>query len=255
MPLLFSRRKKEQKPQPRVTTFRAEQEKQVVEAVEAGLFPVRVASRNGVKIAQFSVKAALLAIVAIILASYFGLIDPIREFFQPLQTGNGTLIVSTDYIRAQVSLDGKVLGQTPYTGENIPSGRHKLKVQAAENTSNFFQESEIDIVINPGNTTIIKANPAPEQSLFSYTVISSENREAGGALLVIKALPQDVKVSIDGNSVGNAPYISETITEGPHQLLLDKSGYKPVLLDITIADDKIVTIETKLYQYQITLER
>lgn len=255
MPLLFSRRKKEQKKQPRVTTFRAEQEKQVVEAVEAGLFPVRVASRNGAKTAQFALKMALVAIVVVAVASYFGLVDPIRQFLQPIQSGNGTLIVSSDYVRANVSLNGKDLGQTPFTGENIPAGRHKVKVQAAENTNNFFQASEVEVVINPNNTTIVKANPGPSQSLFSYTVISSEDREAGDSLLIIKALPQDVRVSIDGNSMGNAPYITETISEGAHQLMLDKTGYKPVLIDITIANDKTVSVETKLYQYQITLER
>ncbi len=255
MPLSFSRHKKEEKKSARVTTFRAEQEQQVVEAVEAGLFPVRVASRNGAKLVQFSIKVFLVTIVLVAIASYFGLVEPIRRIFQPMQSGNGTLIVSTDYSRAQLSLDGKTLGQTPFTGENITAGRHKLKLEVAENTNNYFVTSELDIVINPNNTTIVKANPAPDASLFSYTVISSENRKDGDALLLIKALPQDVRVSIDGNNVGSAPYVSESITEGAHQLMLDKSGYKPVLIDITIANDKVVSVETKLYQYQVTLIR
>ncbi|MCC7304549.1 PEGA domain-containing protein [bacterium] len=255
MPQLFSRRKKDEGKSKRVTTFKEEQRQQVAEVVEAGLFPVRVASRNGVKLFNFSLKIALLAVIGVAVASYLGFIDPIRKIFQPIQTGTGTLIVSTDYIRAQVLLDGKILGQTPFTGENISAGKHILKVQAAENTNNFFESSEVGIIINPGNATIVKANLAPDQSLFSYTIISSMNRREGDPLLVIKALPQEVRATVDGNEVGSIPYVSESISTGPHQVHLDKEGYKPVLVDITIAEDKVVTIESRLYHYQVMLER
>lgn len=255
MPLFFSRKKNEPKVAPRVTTFRAQQEKQANDAVEAGLFPARVASRNGVKLVQYSFKVALLTLVVIVLISALGGIESVRKLFQPIQGGNGTLIVSSDYVRTQISLDGRTLGQTPFKGENIPSGRHKLKVQAADNKNEYFKESEFDIVVNPGNTTIVKANPAPSEALFSYTAISSENRENGDALLIIKALPQDVDVRIDGNNVGKAPFVTETLSVGPHQLLLEKTGYKPVLVDITIAEDKVISIEARLYQYQVNLDK
>lgn len=255
MPLSFLRRKKENKAEPRVTIFQAQKEKEVTEAIEAGLFPARVASRNGVKLAQYGFKVALLALVAVVLVSAFGLLEPLRKVFQPIQNGNGTLIVSSDYVSTRVLLDGKTLGQTPFTGENIPSGKHKLKVQAVDNTNSFFKDSEFDITINPGNTTIVKANVAPLEALFSYTVISSENRTPSDALLIVKALPQGVVVKIDGENMGIAPYVTESITAGAHQLLLEKEGYKPVLIDITIADDKVISIEAKLYQFQIDLEK
>jgi len=257
MPRWFARNKeKAANAMPRIMTSFRKQEAEVDASVEAGLFPARVASRNGAKMFQFSVKIALLSIVLVMVLSFIGLIDPIRNFFLPIQIGGtGTLIVSSDYTRTQVYLDGKVVGQTPFTGENIDSGRHKLKVQAAENTNGFFKDAEIDIEISPGNATIVKANVAPDLSLFSYSIIASSNRKEGDSLLIVKALPGEVKVRVDGTIVGNAPFISDSLSSGAHQLLMEKEGYKPVLIDITISADKQVTVETQMYQYQINLDR
>ncbi|PIY18100.1 hypothetical protein CO112_00915 [Candidatus Dojkabacteria bacterium CG_4_9_14_3_um_filter_150_Dojkabacteria_WS6_41_13] len=257
MPRWFSRNKeKAANAMPRIMTSFQKQEAEVDASVEAGLFPARVASRNGAKLLQFSAKIALLSVILVMVLSYFGLIDPIRNLLGPIQIGGtGTLIVSSDYTRTQIYLDGKVVGQTPFTGENIDAGRHKLKVQAAENANGFFKEAAIDIEVFPGNATIVKANVAPETSLFSYSVIASSNRKDGDSLLVVKALPGEVKVRVDGTIVGTAPFVSDTLSSGAHQLLLEKEGYKPVLIDITISADKQVTVETQLYQYQINLDR
>lgn len=255
MPLFPSRKKQEEKPLQRVTTARSTHDKQVAESVEAGLYPTRVASRKGVKLFQYLVKVAIVAFIGVILLSASGILDPIRKFLQPVQGGTGTLIVTSDYIRANVSVDGKVLGQTPFTGESISAGKHTLKVSAVDNTNNYFKESEIQVEVNIGNTTIVRANPAPTESLLSYTIISSQNRSAGDAQLIVKALPQGVSVMIDGTKVGATPYITENLTAGTHQLLLEKTGFKPVLVDITVVDDKVVTLDAKLYQYQVNLER
>lgn len=256
MPRWFSRFWKEKKViQPRTTTALPAQDPAINETIEAGLFPVRVASRNGAKLFKFSIKVALITLLTVVILSYFGLVEPIRQFFQPIQVGGtGTLIVSSDYTRTQVLLDGKVVGQTPFTGENINAGRHTLKFQAAENTSRFFTEETIDVVINPGNTTIVKANLAPDSSMFSYTTITSSTRQPGDGLLVIKALQHDIQVRVDGNIVGKAPFISDSIGVGSHQILVEKKGYKPMLVDITVAADRVVTVESKLYQYQINLD-
>jgi len=256
MPRWFSRFQKNKNTQTRTKTVVSAPESVVDETAESGLFPVRVASRNGAKLLKFALKVAAITILAVVALSYFGLVDPIRQFFQPIRIGGtGTLIVSSDYTRTQVLLDDKVVGQTPFTGENIDAGEHKLKFQAADNTSNFFTEESITITINPGNATIVKANLGPDSAMFSYTTIVSANRENGDGLLVIKALQHDVQVRVDGNIVGKAPYTSDSIGVGSHQILVEKEGYKPVLVDITIAADKVVTIESKLYQYQINLER
>lgn len=257
MPRWFSRFRKEKKViQSRTTTAVPAQDPAINETIEAGLFPVRVASRNGAKLFKFSIKVATITLLAVVAFSYFGWVEPIRQFFQPMQVGGtGTLIVSSDYTRTQVLLDDKVVGQTPFTGESIDVGRHTLKFQAAENASNFFTEETIDIMINPGNTTIVKANLAPDTSMFSYTTITSATRQPGDGLLVIKALQHEVQVRIDGNVVGKAPFVSDSIGIGSHQILVEKEGYKPVLVDITVAADRLVTVESKLYQFQINLDR
>jgi hypothetical protein len=256
MPRWFSRLHKNKQVAPsRTVAVTPAQDPAINETIEAGLFPVRVASRNGAKLFRFGLKVALVTLIAIVAFSYFGLVEPIRQFFQPMQAGTGTLIVSSDYTRTQVLLDGKVVGQTPFTGENIDAGRHTLTFQAADNASGFFTEEGIDIVVNPGNTTIVKANLAPDSSMFSYTIITSAIRQSGDGLLVVKALQHEVQVRVDGNVVGKAPFISDSLGVGSHQILIEREGYKPVLVDITVATDRVVTVESKLYQYQINLER
>ncbi len=255
MPLFRSRKKKESVPEQRVMTYKVQQQKQVTESIEAGLYPTRVASRKGIKFVQYGLKVALLAFALVVLVSVSGVLDPVRKLFAPIQEGNGTLIVSSEYVRTQLQLDGKTLGQTPFTGENIPAGKHTLTIQAVDNVNNYFKEQSLGFEIFPGNTTIIKTNIAPDSSLFSYTIISAQDRSPEDAQLIVKALPQGVSVSVDGKQVGTTPYINENIPAGVHQLLLEKVGYKPVLLDITVVDDKLITIESKLYQYQLNLEK
>jgi len=256
MPRWFSRSKQKVQTPTRVTAAPLQHEVLAGETAEAGLFPARVASRNGAKLVRFSFKIAVISVILVVIASYAGLVEPIRQLLQPMRVnGTGTLIVSSDFTRTQVLLDGKVIGQTPYTGESIAAGRHKLTLQAADNTSKFFSEESIDILINPGNTTIVKANLGPSSSMFSFTTIVSSDRQPGDGLLIVKSLQHDVQVRIDGTIVGNAPYVTDSLGAGPHQVLVEKPGFKPVLVDITVAADKTVTIEAKLYQYQINLER
>lgn len=255
MPLFRSRKKNESVPEQRVMTYKVQQQKQVEESIEAGLYPTRVASRKGIKFFQYGVKVALIAFVLVVLVSVSGILDPMRKLFAPIQEGSGTLIVSSEYVRTQLQLNGKTLGQSPFTGENIPAGKHTLTIQAVENVNNYFKEQSLNFEIFPGNTTIIKTNIAPELNLFSYTIISAQDRSAEDEQLVVKALPQGVTVSIDGKQVGSTPYVNENIPAGVHQVLLEKEGFKPVLLDITIVEEKLITIESKLYQYQLNFDK
>jgi hypothetical protein len=134
------------------------------------------------------------------------------------------------------------------------SGRHQLKIKVTDDENQFFVPFTIPIEIFPGNVTVVTVNPAPSISLVTYTVISSRSRKSeSDPLLVVKAVPDATTIWLDGKSYGMLPLVLTSLVEGDHKVVMQKKGFKDVSMDIQIAKDKIIYVESKLYEFQLTL--
>lgn len=254
LPRLFERTAKPEITS-RVKTIRSAQEKQVTDAVEAGLYPARVASRKGVKLAQFALLSLVVSLLLVILVTVSGALEPLRQYLRPLQGDVGGIIVSSEYVKVHVKLDGKELGISPYNGQNIPTGQHRLQVEAVDNMNAFWAATEIPVVITKGNTTVISINPAPAEPMVNYTMVTPLSRStATDPSLVVKTIPAQAEVLIDDISKGIAPVVLTDLEEGTHKVTVQAQGYKPTTIEVSLSSEKTVTVEVRLYQYQVNMQ-
>jgi serine/threonine-protein kinase len=93
----------------------------------------------------------------------------------------------------ELSLDGKVLGKTPWTG-SLPAGRKVFKL---ENKA---------LMISTSRAVVLKSEPVEENYTFEKGFVA------------IKA-PEGSAIFIDGNRVGTAPIRGEIpVYEGSHRI-------------------------------------
>ncbi len=253
LPRLFGSKKEEKSI--RVTTVQSQREKKVSDTIEAGLYPAKVASRKGIRVTRLLLQVVVGVLFLVTILSYFGVIELGRKVWAPVQGKVGGLVVSSEVVKVQVKMNGKLLGQAPYTGQGLPAGNHVLLLEAVENPNNYFVPVELPITISPDNTTVVRVNLAPDNSLSNYVVISSQTRiHVADPKLVVRTVPADVSVTIDGADFGKTPLLNDSLGAGAHQVTLQKEGYRATTIDVTVADDKTITIDAKLYPYQVKLE-
>jgi hypothetical protein len=249
-------RKSEKNSTPRVNTILSKKDREVQDTVEAGLYPARVTSRKGIKLFNFGIQITVIVLVVLVIASISGIFEPIRNALKSVQGDTGGLLVSSSMVPVNVYLDGRLLGASPYNGQSVPAGMHELKVEVIENEKGFFAPLTLPLQINAGNVSVVTVNPAPSAELGSYTVIYSEARaRTEDPVLIVKGLPADVQIALDGVAVGQVPILRNDISEGQHKVTVSRDGYKSADIDIVISSTKTITVESKLYAYQLKLER
>ncbi len=158
----------------------------------------------------------------------------------------GKLTVSTGPVRADVILDGRKVGETPYTGDAAP-GTHSVKVTARGYKS---QEKQITVQAN---------RPVAVSFVFKSVRMTIDGMPAGSGVYVnddyVGSLPYAGKIGIGGNviEVRRSGYYSweksVSVTEGKE---VDISGIslqpRPASLSVqTVPPDARVYINGRYY--------
>jgi hypothetical protein len=128
----------------------------------------------------------------------------------------GRLRVESDPVGALVTIDGRHVGGTPATADNLPLGSHTVQVAR----SGFV----------PAQTrvTLTAAAPARDLRLSLQPGLSPPGltTPAGpSGAIDVDSRPRGARVSIDGRFVGNAPLRLADLEPGAHALLLEMAGY------------------------------
>jgi hypothetical protein len=256
MPSIFSKHKEPKEIVSRVKTLTSQKDSEVRGVVDAALYPAKVNSRKRIKLVQFAIRVIGIVLVSLVIISVFGLFEPLRKFTQNVQGVTGGILVSSEFVAVNVALDGKQLGTSPYSGQNIAVGMHELQISVLDDKNDYFADFSLPLQVNEGNVSVIALNPAPTTSGVSYSIISSEkrNRESD-PVLIVKGIPVDATVSIDGVAIGETPVMRSDLIEGAHRVSISKAGHKTAEVDVEVSHSKIVTVEMKLYQYQLKLEQ
>ena len=122
------------------------------------------------------------------------------------EPGPGKLHVETEPPEAQVSIDDKQVGTSPYTGE-VPPGEHRLEV-----ANDGYKTIAQDLSIDPGQALSLKLalQPATAGQVPPLVAVASD--------------PQGAQLFLDGKLVGPTP-IKARSTPGPHEIKLALDGY------------------------------
>ena len=120
--------------------------------------------------------------------------------------GPGKLHVDTEPPESVVSVDGKQVGASPFTGEVAP-GEHQLEV-SNEGYKTIAQQLQLD----------------PGQQLSFKLVLQKAQKGQVPPLIAVASDPQGAQLYVDGKLVGPTP-VKVRSTPGPHEIKLALEGY------------------------------
>ncbi|TMA26919.1 MAG: PEGA domain-containing protein, partial [Deltaproteobacteria bacterium] len=147
----------------------------------------------------------------------------------PVGQGTGSRLTLTSLpSAAAVSIDGKEIGITPWSGEIRP-GNHKVSVAA----NGFVKEERI-----------VQVQPSRDSD-----VTFALNRAPGPGKLHIETEPPEAVVSIDGKQVGTSPYTGE-MAPGDHQLEVSNEGYKTIAQDLSLDSGQQLSLKLAMQPAQ-----
>lgn len=147
-----------------------------------------------------------------------------------LEPNFGWITVITNPDGADVFVDGKKVGVTPYVFEKIKRGNHKIELRK-ERFATHVQMVTIQ-------------NGEPNNDLEDITL---EVEDLAYGKLELYSTPDDADIIIDGAFKGKTP-LSLDIVVGTHDVMLSKMGYNPTIQKIEIEEGESAVVNVVLTQ-------
>ena len=138
----------------------------------------------------------------------------------------GTLVISSDPEDAEIQLDGKVLGKTPFESK-IEIGRHQLEVSAGDR----YRPHEESFALDRNETRTVKAMLAPR---LGKVMITSSVRGA--------------KIILDGKEIGQTPQLVDGLFVGDHEVILSAEPNLGAKQTVTIREGELIQLEANLIE-------
>lgn len=165
--------------------------------------------------------AVLITLVVVLAATFF-----LVGYLKPKPGG---VRINTNP-SSQVYINGVYAGKTPYKGTNTP-GQINLKLIPDDDSQKLITyETKINLV--SGIETVVVREFGPTEEASAGEVISFEKTGGKLAGLVVISSPDNAQVWIDGTSQGFTPYNFNSITTGPHKIMLKMAGHGERTLNI-----------------------
>ena len=117
----------------------------------------------------------------------------------------GSLSISSTPLRAQISIDGKPVGETPEMIDGLIIGNHKITV-----SKEGYETATADIAI--------KENETVEKNIVLA-------KKASSAKLRIYSTPTNAAVKINGKELGSTPYTAD-LPLGKYKVKVTEDGYR-----------------------------
>ncbi len=164
-------------------------------------------------------KLKSISIVLIVAGFILGVIFFVVGAFR--QKSAGILIESTP--SANVFIDGEHVGRTPYEGtKNLGEIVVKLVPESFDSPLAPF---ETKVTLVAGIKTVIRREFGETDDDSSGEIISFEKMGGKETSLSIVSIPDAAQISIDGSVRGFAPYKTNSISPGEHQIIVYAPGF------------------------------
>lgn len=136
------------------------------------------------------------------------------------------LSVKSRLVDAEVRVDGAVVGRTPRVASiAIEAGQHRVELR---------REGYATV----GDNVVVAARGSVELSLDPK--FDPEAVRAGGASLLARTDPEDASIFVDGERI-EMPAQGAALPPGRHRLELTRSGFDPLVAEITLAKGERLT--------------
>jgi len=131
----------------------------------------------------------------------------------------GIVIIESDPDNAEVIINGRLSGTTPYQGL-LSSGKYDLEV-----TKNLYISAKQEILVTPDETNPVKITLQPN---FGF--------------IEVKSTPSNANVYLDAKPVGTTPYKSGGLPAGKYSIEIRKDLYHPFKQEATVVNGQIVPV-------------
>lgn len=126
---------------------------------------------------------------------------------------------------ANVFVDGKLLGKTPYSGSNFSSGEVLLKL-IPESTTQALVSWEGKIKLNSGVLTLIERKFSTTEGSSSGQILTLEKiKDKKSASLSVVSDPDGALIRVNDEAKGFSPLSLDKINEGDYEIVISKEGF------------------------------
>jgi len=154
--------------------------------------------------------------------------------------GESALAVNTTQGSANVFVNDKLLGTTPFYSNAIKAGEVNISVRNDDRNFN------IDLNISPKTETVINRELGPNRDFTAGDTVWVE-KGTGEESLSVLSDPVGALVKIDGEVKGESPISVNNVSAGEHDLEVSKDGFETRTLRVDVVDGYKLNVDTKLF--------
>lgn len=147
----------------------------------------------------------------------------LAEINAKLEPEVATVHIQTKPPKAEVFFDGKFVGQSPLTLQNVRVGEHEVMVRLKG-----YRPQKRKVVIAPGEQRVG----------FIMEVLTGKLR--------VRSDPPGARVMMGGEEKGKTPLFLPEVPIGTYRLLVALPGYKPYVADVVIKADEETVVDAIL---------
>lgn len=116
---------------------------------------------------------------------------------------------------AEVLIDDREVGNTPYENDNLVAGEYRVRLLSGQSSWQGW------VKLTKGAISVVNRELAPSIASSSGETLILEP----GKGVITLSSPQEAEVDIDGKIQGKTPFTVAELTPGEHTFLFSKEGY------------------------------
>ena len=176
-----------------------------------------------------------------------------RIFFVPLVVllaacGSGKTLIRSDPPTADITINGKYEGVTPLEIKMGCKKKSEYKIVASKD--GYETKSKIvscRLIGGLPKNIFFDIDPISDYKKEEQLVEKKEEEKSVGyGTVTVKSTPQNTKIFLDNNFIGQAPYVIPKIEAGTHELELEKEGFKSWTKKIYVVPNSVVSVNAIL---------
>jgi len=189
-----------------------------------------------------SVAIYLLGISIMGIMVFFG--GRIMTNFDKLK-GHSALTIDSYNQQAEVFINGKSVGTTPYESKSIIPGENKItlktKDQMYETKLNFLPDTSRNIY------NVVVFRDMGISNVFSSGQEFWYDKDSGNTKLKVISDPPGATVYVDDVEVGKTPFSSSTLSLGEYNVKVSQEGFEKQEMKIATDKNNTLNIKVKLF--------
>jgi hypothetical protein len=138
----------------------------------------------------------------------------------------------TSHPDANVVINGKSVGKTPYYAENTDAGSATIQMTAIDSGQSW--EGKVNLVSGTLTTVHREFGATPDKS-HSYSLSFEKLANSKDSSISIISLPPNATASIDGKPAGFTPLTSD-VNPGPHVFSFTAPGYQDKIVNAALQE-------------------